>query len=77
MNALTKASNLLNIISKEKVIIRTIKKTCFIVPKVANLCFPELSGTKFGERALTSEAKSPKPNLPTIDVSEQFQRIVS
>jgi hypothetical protein len=28
----------------------------------------------FGERAFTSEAKSPKPNLPsTIDILEQFQ----
>ena len=52
VNALTKASKLLNIFSKEKVTFRTIKKTLFIVPQVVNLCFSELSGAVLPSKLL-------------------------
>jgi hypothetical protein len=57
VNALTKASKLLNIFSKEKVILKTTKQAWFIVPQVR---IKLRSGVAFEAAAVFSKEHSPQ-----------------
>ena len=49
------------------------RQLMFFRIKHHGVAFEAAAAAVFGERAFTSEVKSPKPNLPTIDILEQFQ----